>query len=250
MKLTDSGPRIVTENLLSALVMEDDADWSVYLKDQLVHVAEGSRYVSNPSRNTTEFQSPYGNDWDMLWLGHCGSKFRDQSPHYLIENDPTVPPPDRRIQDHAPDTASAGYANTTRIVYTTGDGLCTQAYALSLRGAQKVLLRNTSPIKFEAIDIGLRTICHDQTLGFKCIAVFPALWGSHRPAGPTNRDSDIKKSDADADAKVDMRETGLTWNIVHSMRLNAENILTHGLGAVTPQWPMPELTGEIRTRYV
>lgn len=228
--------------------MEDDADWSVYLKDQLVHVAAGSRYVSDPSRETTAFQSPYGDDWDMLWLGHCGSEFRDQSPHYLIENDPTVPPPNRRTQDHAPDTNSAGYENTTRVVYTAGGGLCTQAYALSLRGAQKVLLHYTSPIRFAPIDLGLHAACHDQILGFKCIGVFPALWGSHRPAGPTNRDSDIQRWDPNA--KVDIREKGLTWNIVHSMRLNAENILTHGLDAITTQWPMPQLTGEIRTRYV
>lgn len=247
-QLTKSGHRIVSENLLSGLVMEDDADWSVYLKDQLAYVSEGSRYVSDPSRKTTEFQSPYGDDWDMLWLGHCGSEFRDQSPHYLIENDPTVPPPDRRTQDHAPDTNSAGYDNTTRVVYTAGGGLCTQAYALSLRGAQKVLLHYTSPIHFAPIDLALHSMCHEQTLGFKCIGAFPALWGSHRPAGPTNRDSDIQRWDADA--KVKIREKGLTWNIVHSMRLNAENILMHGMDAVTTQWPVPELTGEIRTRYV
>ncbi|MCJ1266667.1 hypothetical protein MMC22_006552 [Lobaria immixta] len=240
--------RIVSENLLSGLVMEDDADWSVYLKDQLVHVAEGSRYISDPSRKTTEFQSPYGDDWDMLWLGHCGSKFRDQSPHYLIENDPTVPPPEQRTQDHAPDFDSAGYDNTTRVVYRTGDGLCTQAYALSLRGARKLLLHYTRPIHFAPIDIGLRELCHDQILGFKCIAAFPTLWGSHRPAGPKNRDSDIQRWNPDA--KVEMREKGLTWNIVHSMRLNAENILVGGLDAVTTQWPVPQLTGEILTRYV
>lgn len=232
----------------SALVMEDDADWSVYLKDQLEHVATGSRYISDPTSKTTDLLSPYGNDWDMLWLGHCGSSFRpDGGPRYVIENDPTVPPPEHRIIDNGPKYAEEGYDNHTRIIYMANGGLCTQAYALSQRGARKVLQWYLNRQDFEPIDLGLHTFCQDQIMGFKCVAAAPALWGSHRAAGPMNKDSDIQRWNPDE--PISVREKGETYNIVHSMRMNGENILVNGLEGVTTQWDMPQLEGPVRTRY-
>ena len=241
--------RIVFENLHSALVMEDDVDWSVYLKDQLEQVAAGTRYIGDPSSEYKNPESPYGDDWDMLWIGHCGSSFRDKSPHYVIENDPTVPPVHHRPQQNTPDFLGSGYDNSTRVVYTAGGGLCTQGYALSLRGARKLLQFYLDEQNFAPIDLGLHQICHDQSLDFKCLAVFPTLLGSHRAVGPTNRDSDIQRWNSDA--PISIREKGETFNVVHSMRMNVGNILTGGLDAVTPQWDdIPPPKGDVRTRFV
>lgn len=229
--------------------MEDDVDWSVYLKDQLEQVAAGSRYISDPSSQNKNPLSPYGDDWDMLWIGHCGSSFRDTGPHYVIENDPTVPPAHHRPQQNTPDFLNSGYDNSTRVVYTAGGGLCTQGYALSLRGAQKLLQHYLTKQGFAPIDLGLHDICKDQNLGFKCLAVFPTILGSHRAMGPTNRDSDIQRWKSDA--PISIREKGETFNVVHSMRMNVENILMGGWEAVMPQWDdIPEPTGPVRIRYV
>lgn len=239
---------IVRENLGSGLVVEDDADWSVYLKDQLEHVATGGQYISGTPKGTVP-HSPYGDDWDLIWGGHCGSTFSDkQTRRFVIENDATVPPPQHRSNSKAPDLASAGYDNTTRVVYTAGGGLCTQSYALSLRGARKILLHYGTRLGFSPIDLGLHQLCHEQILGFKCMAVFPQLFGSHRTAGYTNRDSDI--AGQGSKGRGGFREKGMTFNIVHSVRLNAEQILVNGVGAVTAQWDdMPEIKEGIRTRF-
>lgn len=88
--------------------MEDDADWDVRIRDQLNDLAkasyaltqplagtEGNEYAdvtypkplegSPPSVPDFEFDSlpatveplisPYGDEWDVLWLGHCGMRF-------------------------------------------------------------------------------------------------------------------------------------------------------------------------------
>lgn len=245
--------RIVSENLGSGLVIEDDADWSVYLKDQLEHVAAGTQYVlgniTTPRHpitpeDTTTSDSPYGDDWDMLWLGHCGSTFAEDTRRYIIENDPTVPPPHHRSNNKAPDFIGSGYDNSTRVVYIAGGGLCTQSYALSLQGARKILQHYTTLLDFSPIDISLHALCKNKTLNFNCVAAFPQLWSSHRTAGNTNRDSDIMKL-----GKGKVRETATTANIVHAMRLNAENIIMNGLGAVKSQWDdMPVLDGELKVR--
>lgn len=226
--------------------MEDDADWSVYLKDQLEHVAAGAQWISSTPRDSVP-ASPYGDDWDMLWLGHCGSSFgKTGTPRFVIENDPTVPPPWHRSNNNVPDFAAAGYDNSTRVVYVAGGGLCLQSYALSLRGARKVLAHLTTALNFKPIDHGLHFMCHDGSLDFKCVAVFPQLWGSHRAAGYMSRDSDISSPGA----KGEIRDRGMTFNIVHSVRLNAQQILRNGLTAVTSQWDdIPSITDELRVRY-
>jgi len=64
--------KMVHEKVSSALIFEDDADWDVALKEQLVQFARGSRFITNTSEDAFS-HSPYGNDWDMLWIGHCGT---------------------------------------------------------------------------------------------------------------------------------------------------------------------------------
>ena len=61
----------------SAFIVEDDVDFDVELKDQI-------RLVSNNVREfmgtTAENALPYGENWDVLWLGHCGSAIEDWMP--------------------------------------------------------------------------------------------------------------------------------------------------------------------------
>lgn len=89
--------------------MEDDMDWDVRLKPQLERIAQGARALLSSASNPN---SPYGDDWDLMWLGHCGEVFPEtldenkekpaddagiqyMSRKFVIENDSTVPPRDR-----------------------------------------------------------------------------------------------------------------------------------------------------------
>lgn len=111
---------IVKHNLSSALILEDDVDWDVRIKDQLWNFAVSSRALtqpllrgsdrsyadttyphppegnfnidpSSPDILFTEIPptqpprtSPYGDNWALLWLGQCGLTF----PH---SDDKTIP---------------------------------------------------------------------------------------------------------------------------------------------------------------
>lgn len=88
--------------------MEDDGDWDVRIRDQLQDFALSSHALTQPLAGTKhggyaditypkppdtlpssvpdlEFDrlpvtvapasSPYGDEWDVLWLGHCGMHF-------------------------------------------------------------------------------------------------------------------------------------------------------------------------------
>jgi len=139
-----------------------------------------------PLRDLHPTITPYGDDWDVLWLGHCGTDFPNVSspnaeasghqkpktpnpngkdkpppPHkpvgykpkenpnrtpppilrIPISNDPTVPEP-QHLKPHPfalRDQLGDEYPPHTRVVHASSGTICTQAYAVSQRGARKLL---------------------------------------------------------------------------------------------------------------
>lgn len=234
--------RIVEEDLESALIMEDDMDWDVRLRSQLEDVAKGSRMLLNSEASPN---SPYGDGWDVLWIGHCGEPFpelldenkRKPEDHpgvqymkrkYAIENDITVPPPERTtgmIDFHA--------YPYTRFVHISAAPICTFAYALSQAGARKVLFDLSVDRLDGAFDNALANLCKrsvssvgedypgiDRGLKTKCISVTPPVFFHHKARGRISGDSDIQSI-----GSSDIREKGTTENIMWSARNNIRNMI-------------------------
>ncbi|KAI5920283.1 hypothetical protein F4810DRAFT_683368 [Camillea tinctor] len=220
--------RIVEEDLESALIMEDDLDWDIRLKSQLEKVAQGARTIMPSDHNPI---SPYGDSWDVLWLGHCGEIFpemlpenkgKPEHPKYTIHDDETVPP----INKLTGLVDFAMYPEFTRWVHVAGGPICTFAYALSQRGARKVLFDLSVDHLLGAFDNALAGFCRDGASGnpdglhAKCISVTPPVFFHHKARGRLIGDSDIQKID-----NGDIREKGSTENIVWSARNNLRNSL-------------------------
>ena len=133
---------IIDNNLSSALIVEDDADWDVYLKTQLTQFALGSRYILD-APTSSEPLSPYGDTWDMLWLGYCAQNKPEQpSARFIIENDTTVRVPNHRLHMWNPEqtlTYDLPHNRSTRVVYRSAGGCCSFSYALSYTGARKYI---------------------------------------------------------------------------------------------------------------
>lgn len=234
--------RIVEEDLESALIMEDDMDWDVRLRSQLEDVAKGSRMLLNSDASPS---SPYGDGWDVLWIGHCGEPFpelldenkRKPEDHpgiqymkrkYAIVNDMTVPPPERTtgmIDFHA--------YPYTRFVHISAAPICTFAYALSQAGARKVLFDLSVDRLDGAFDNALANLCKrsvssvgedypgiDRGLNTKCISVTPPVFFHHKARGRVSGDSDIQNI-----GSSDFREKGTTENIMWSARNNIRNMI-------------------------
>lgn len=235
--------RIVDEDLESALIMEDDMDWDVRLRSQLEDIARGSRMLLES--NEPNPHSPYGDGWDVLWIGHCGEPFpetldenRDKPDDhpgiqymrkkYVIENDHTVPPPDKMtgFQDfHA--------HPYTRWVHITAAPICTFAYAVSQQGARKLLFDLSVDHLVGAYDNALAGLCRrsvaavgmeepegDRGLDTRCVSVTPPVFFHHKAKGPVAGDSDIQEVGGDA-----VREKGSTENIMWSARNNIRNMI-------------------------
>ncbi|KAJ3568062.1 hypothetical protein NPX13_g6546 [Xylaria arbuscula] len=218
--------RIVEEDIETALIMEDDMDWDVRLKtQQLPQIAERARYFWDSGNIPS---SPYGDSWDVLWLGHCGEIFpevlpenegKPLHPKYIIPNDDTVPPLDKITGLVEFDK----YPEFTRWVHVSGGPICSFAYALSQRGARKVLYDLSIDHLGGPFDNALAGFCRDGASGnpdglrAKCLSVTPPIFFHHRAKGPFKSDSDIQ-----AISSTEWREKGTTENIRWSTTLDAE----------------------------
>ncbi|KAL8935790.1 MAG: hypothetical protein Q9216_005259 [Gyalolechia sp. 2 TL-2023] len=235
---------IVNNRLSSALIFEDDADWDVSFRSQLLSFATGSQWLLDTPQGHIP-HSPYGDDWDLLWLGHCALAPIDTDPRrVLFENDPSTTPFKHRFNlGKIPDMTH--YDNTTRIMYASNGGTCLYAYALSYRGAQKILFHLSMSYYHRPVDFGIREMCEDKARNFRCVGVFPQMVDSHRGAGSSSKDSDISHGEEQ------VRKKGFSYNIVRSTRLNIGHLIDGDVDAVESQWPgeVPELEGDVKISF-
>ena len=246
---------VVNRRLATALMLEDDADWDVSLKEQLHLVAQGSQYIfgSGVTKPRGQPWSPYGDDWDLLWLGHCGSTIKpNDARRFIVEKDPTVPAPGRRVNQpmrNLVNMKEQGFDNTTRVLYQTDGGRCTHAYALSQRGARRTLATLSSLRRFEPFDVALSRICREEAR-FKCLSVFPQLVGGYEKLISNDRDEASLSSSSSTKKGHDLALLGWgTPNIVYSTRLNMARLLAGNKENFERQWPDdPEIKGPAQTR--
>ena len=114
-----------------------------------------SLLLSSAASGQPDISLPYGDpaNWDILWLGHCGAGFPRVPPTDEIEqtvqniiltnpSDHTVPLPKYlRAHPFGPlDALAASHSPHTRVYHrASGGALCTVAYAVSQRGARRLL---------------------------------------------------------------------------------------------------------------
>ncbi|KAF1977510.1 alpha/beta-hydrolase [Bimuria novae-zelandiae CBS 107.79] len=259
---------IIFQNITTALILEDDVDWDIRLRTQLHSFAHAARQLPSLKRETLSHppasetkdinpidlakrstialspggphntpSNPYGVDWDVLWLGHCGADLpRPSLTHpdrLMLLNDPTVPLPKHlRLRASAPpDPLATLYPPHTRVYHHNANStLCTFAYAVTQRGARKILYELGIRELSKGFDFALGEYCGGLVKGnmgekgmerrLKCVTVQPPLfshfWGERGQ-------SDIMGMGAGGRAEVGSRDTptftsfvdlclfGVTW---------------------------------------
>jgi hypothetical protein len=225
MHMSLTMPSMVQKRIQSALILEDDADWDVLLKPQMLSFARGTRALQN---STLPLNSPYGDSWNLLNLGHVGvnnKPFKEQK-YYVTHNDPTVISQARRTYGRKPDlSAEKLQGNYTRFVLEVNRVTGTAAYALSLRGAARLLYDQAIVPNAQPIDLAISDVCrHDTWKEAFCLGVYPSIFGLFRGIGPIDRDSD-RRSEDDIDPVVNMRKVADSKFTVFPVSLNIEGLL-------------------------
>ena len=222
---------VVKNNYTSALIVEDDVDWDVRLKSLLKEFAV-SNNVLEKHTGTFEFpdlpatlppqHSPYGNDWDLLWLGHCGMNIPGDN-IVIRQNDPTVPEKQYlHSWDMEEPTPLGIFPHHTRVVMAqVGEPVCSLGYAISQKGARSILYNLGLRALDAPFDVSLRYWCQGNKGNeqHNCPGVIPQLFDHYRRKGPKSRDSDINAKGSA------VREKPETLNIRWSVRLNMVKLL-------------------------
>lgn len=226
--------------------MEDDSDWDVNLKSQMLEFARGTRALQAASKNqtspTTSF-SPYGDDWDMLWLGHCGmnslleahDQDRDHPSFYVIPDDPTVRPLQHKAEFVRPRLSERPeFEEHTRLVFIGEGPICSWSLAFTYEGARKALAALSFIGVDEPVDLGYNFLCSGiLNVPYTCYSTYPSLMGTWQQQGSSSRDSDIADSQA-VDLVDDWHEAS-SRSLVYSTMLNLMRLVRNE-STVKPQW--------------
>lgn len=226
---------IIENRLSTALVLEDDVDWDYHIKDQVEAIATAFRGLQRNATRLADHNSPYGNSWDVLWLGHCRAGPQEHEEIiYAISNDLTVPPVSKRHSKwtnfHIPDVA---VQNDTRVAFKVQRGTCTFGYAVTRQGAQKIVTGLSFAGNAQPFDSAMNDLFRGAIKPtIQAYAVYPPIFSSHRFAGPIAKDSDI----SDFSKAGEARHGEYTWDIVFSVVQNAQRLLS-GATTILSQWP-------------
>lgn len=180
------------------MILEDDADWDVRIKDQLQDFAAATRALTQPLKGTSdsyadptypapegqdqvrEFQllsdlpktvpprhSPYGDNWDLLWVGHCGMHLPFEDSRNLPKGrvawtDHTVPQKQYLLNLYQPNDIQEQYPDHTRVVHHSQGPVCSLGYAVSQKGARQILFEIGLKDVDNAYDVNLRKFCEDE----------------------------------------------------------------------------------------
>lgn len=226
--------RFVESGLSSALILEDDVDWDIHLRNyQIPLVAQAVRnLVSGSPDNVNDpyeaLRRPYRpqtywgdlKSWEILYLGHCGDyfdlKFWPELPHEIF-TDESLPPLQRMHQDTEDWLREVGIQHKQRMVHKSKKPLCSFAYAVTRESAKRIL-RELSTEEHNhgtwAYDVRLLEACRD--LGWKCWSANPEMF--HHT---NEEDSDITKINGKPLFPVNLKDGDTTPNIACGARSEA-----------------------------
>lgn len=249
---------MIEQNVTSALVLEDDADWDIRIKHQMGEFAKASRLLVQALSGTSDHfldpahpqpkedqrpqdfdirtevtgepsTSPYGDidRWDLFWLGHCGSRFPRASDQNVplgravIYDDETVPEPQHVMMQFGDSELVETYPAHTRVVSRAWMNTCNLGYGISLPGARRFLYELSLNRMTGPTDVMFRSLCHgsEGRPVQTCLTVQPQLFQHHRPVGHKSSFSDI------SDHGADYNEQAFTRNVRWSTRLNFRKLV-------------------------
>lgn len=219
---------VMQSGYTTALIVEDDVDWDMRIKEQLSTVAPYVRNITDADEDHEDDPAwfshvtaaePYGRNWDVLWIGHCGEYW-----------DPNIQPTISFIDSTAPSHAQyLGWTkqyverlpDNSRSVYPSFNPVCTFAYAVNGASIPKIL-NYVSHGESEAFDIRLMGGCKGRHIS--CVSVNPELMHQYFPPAKYGVGSEVDVGNGQVrgpDDEAFEGEMGSTENILQSARCMA-----------------------------
>lgn len=207
---------VIQSGFASALIFEDDVDWDVRIKDQML---KASRAIRNFTKTNESDPSPYGTGWDVLFFGHCGEICPDDQPVLRYEDETAVPPSSYVYEGGSTNIRDVIHERE-RIVQPSTHPVCTYAYAVTAASAPKVV-QYVSRGGQMAMDLKLMVGCIHRELN--CISINPEIFRAFVPDPDLGESSDLEQLN-NMQKLIDGHATevrGTTVNVAQSARCQA-----------------------------
>ncbi|KAF2805738.1 uncharacterized protein BDZ99DRAFT_511140 [Mytilinidion resinicola] len=234
---------VVQQIFSTALIMEDD-NFALSSRALIQPISSNPSKYTDPTfpapepeaqilnislervpRTIEPSSSAYGDNWDLLWLGHCGMQFPkpDNKPpnplgRVVYSNDLTVPEKQFIHFQWGSEDLTNDYPTHTRVVHHATGGVCSLAYAVSQRGARRLLY-----------ELGFCNGANRRVHG-TCLTVQPQLFQHHRPRGARKGFSDISNHGEDWNEKPYSKH--IQWSVRKNFRK-----MVMGETDYVDQWP-------------
>lgn len=206
---------VVASGFSTALIIEDDVDWDVTLRTQMQLVSDNVRKFTRVAEDDL---TPYGTDWDVLWIGHCG-EVPTEGAEKLAYPDSSLMP--TKLYAGWSKKLLASISEGHRAVQYLEQTVCTFGYAVTEAGARRIL-EVLSSGQDEAFDVGLQHKCKQGAL--RCVTVNPELMHHYNPKDGTGYVSQTAEGDGKGHSAEDEafeKLKGTTANMKDSARCAA-----------------------------
>ncbi|KAK9234924.1 hypothetical protein V1525DRAFT_428189 [Lipomyces kononenkoae] len=187
---------VLDSNLETALIIEDDIDWDKnihkVLQDLSLQMQNNTlRRVLPTDHERTS--APYGLDWDVLFMGQCNDQaYPNRRDLVQAYDDPNVPSRKDTEVPFLNQMASLGIegddVGKKRLLSPAYGPACTMGYAITRRGAQRLLLHLSYMRLRGPVDLDIMWNLQDGNI--RGYTVTPPLFAAWRVGG--QKDSDNK----------------------------------------------------------
>lgn len=195
--------------------------------------------------------APYALDWDMLFVGQCIDGINPHRPDIAhVYEDDTVPPVDMIKSDFVRLLAQVGLQEDEiagkRSITPTWKPTCTMGYAITKRGAQRMLLHMSYLGLNHPVDIEIAE--HTQLGELFGYNLTPPPFSAWRVGG--KKDSDNK---ANQDPNEPMSTAGNRNGDSLNIRVSARKAMVHDLTfdtweAYEKKWPVAQRKAESKAK--
>jgi len=202
---------IIQSGISSALILEDDIDFTVGIRDVLTGVSEHLRRLTG-AKNGEIYGLVDEESWDTLHVGHCWNEGPPQATYPVASKifeaweDEYAP----AKSDYVHLAPGAG-SQRIRALQPTWNVVCTQAYVVSLAGARRLLYHIGGPgnTVFEPVDLAMLKLF--QSGAIKGYTVLPSIFGQWKNGD--SRDTDIHEP-----PNPDVVEKGSGGDVIKGVR--------------------------------
>ncbi|KAK9327870.1 hypothetical protein V1520DRAFT_347566 [Lipomyces starkeyi] len=219
----DAWRDVIDNNFETALILEDDIDWDENIHqifhDLSLQMQNNKLRLVKPTDHERA-SAPYGLDWDVLFLGQCLDQAHpDHRDLVQIYDDPNVPSRKDTQKVFLDQMESLGVegddVGKKRLLSPAYGPACTMGYAISRKGAQRLLL-NLSYLGLRGpVDNDMAWTLQDGKI--RGYTVTPPLFAAWRVGG--QKDSDNYTPNPNEAMAENGNRAGLSQNLKSSARV-------------------------------